>query len=278
MLNLFTKKPLLQYNEALDLIKSKSFLLITAGAGMGVDSGLPDFRGKQGFWTKSTLMQNSTMSYRDLARPKLFRNLPSRAWGFYGKRIREYRKTVPHDGFKILQEWTQKYFKDYFIFTSNVDNHFQKSGFPEDKIVECHGSILHKQCLNNCCKKVWDMDQIEYKIDSRSFAVGDLPKCPNCGGPARPNVHMFADLEWVGSRTARQEKRYQSWLDSINMEDLLIIEMGAGTIIKNIRLEAKSLKAPVIRINPTDSAVEKGASISEGALSALTHLDQKLTD
>ena len=272
MLGLFNKKPLLEYDKALELIKQKSHLLITAGAGMGVDSGLPDFRGSKGFWTQSGLMKNSSMSYRDLARPKLFRNLPSRAWGFYGKRINDYREIVPHQGFQILKEWTSKYFKDYFVFTSNVDNQFQKAGFPNNKVVECHGSILHKQCLNNCCKKVWNMDELKLKFDSRIFATGEYPKCPACNGPARPNVHMFADLEWIGSRTATQEKRYKAWLNSIDKEDLLIIELGAGVIIKNIRLEGKRLGVPIVRINPDDSGVELGASISCGALEALNHL------
>ena len=276
MLSLFNKKPVLEFSEAVELIKSKKFLLITAGAGMGVDSGLPDFRGKKGFWTTSALMKNSSMSYRDLARPKLFKNLPSRAWGFYGKRINEYREIIPHAGFHILRKWSEELFEDYFVFTTNVDNQFQKSGFPENKIAECHGSILHKQCLNNCCKKVWEMDEISFKIDERMFAYGNFPRCPSCDGPARPNVHMFADTNWVGSRTAKQEKQYKSWLSDIDLQKLLIIEIGAGMIIKNVRLEAKRLDCPVIRINSDHFKVDKGASVQLGALEALIELN-KLT-
>jgi len=278
MLSLFKKKAAMEYEQALELMSNKTQLLITAGAGMGVDSGLPDFRGKKGFWTQSGLMKNSGMSYRDLARPKLFKNLPTRAWGFYGKRINTYRNTIPHKGFDILLKWTKEQFVDYFVFTSNVDNQFQKAGFSQDKIVECHGSILHKQCLNNCCKKVWGMDDLKLSIDARNFAKGEYPTCPKCNGPARPNVHMFADLDWVGSRTALQEKRYKAWLETISRKDLLIIELGAGVIIKNIRLEAKRLGVPIIRINPDESDVENGASISCGALEALEHLDKMLTE
>ena len=278
MLKSLFRKSSLEYGRALELIHKKEFLLITAGAGMGVDSGLPDFRGSKGFWSKSGLMKNSSMGYRDLARPKLFRNLPSRAWGFYGKRINEYRNIVPHEGFRILKKWTEELFCDSFVFTSNVDNQFQKAGFLEEKIVECHGSILHKQCLQNCCKKVWVMDDISFEIDSKNFAYGKCPKCENCGGPSRPNVHMFADLEWVGSRTAKQEKRYKSWLKSIDLEKLLIIELGAGMIIKNIRLEAKKLDVDIIRINPESYEVNKGASIKAGSLEALTFLDNSLKE
>ena len=128
MFKVFKKSVCLEYDKAIELIQDKKYLLVTAGAGMGVDSGLPDFRGIKGFWSQSGLMKSSSMGYRDLARPKLFRNLPSRAWGFYGKRIQEYRKIIPHEGFNILRNWTENHFSDYFIFTSNVDNQFQKAG------------------------------------------------------------------------------------------------------------------------------------------------------
>ena len=35
---------------------------------------------------------------------------------------------------------------NYFVFTSNVDGHFQKAGFDKEKVLECHGSINHYQC------------------------------------------------------------------------------------------------------------------------------------
>ena len=275
MINIFKKKPM-QYEDAAKLINSKKHLLITAGAGMGVDSGLPDFRGKNGLWTASPVMKNSMKSYRDLAQPKLFKNLPSKAWGFYGKRINEYRRTIPHEGFHILKDWAEKHFDSFFIFTTNVDNQFQAAGFDKDKIVECHGSILHKQCLKNCSHRIWEMDH-DIKVDKRGFAAGDLPECPDCRSMARPNVHMFADLEWNSSRTAKQEKNYRQWEKSINPAELLIIEIGAGIIIKNCRLEAKRLNAPVIRINPDHSETENGASISCGALEALTQLQIHLS-
>ena len=73
MFSIFKKKPVIEIEKAFELIHSCKFLLITAGAGMGVDSGLPDFRGKSGFWTNSSLMKSSAMTFRDLARPKLQR-------------------------------------------------------------------------------------------------------------------------------------------------------------------------------------------------------------
>lgn len=61
-------------------------LLITAGAGMSVDSGLPDFRGDQGFWNIHPCYAADGLTFRDLADPLWFETHPDRAWGFYGYR------------------------------------------------------------------------------------------------------------------------------------------------------------------------------------------------
>jgi NAD-dependent SIR2 family protein deacetylase len=55
-----------------------------------------------------------------------------------------YRGTAPHEGFNKMLKIAV--IKKYFVYTSNVDGHFLKAGFDEQKIVECHGSLMHFQC------------------------------------------------------------------------------------------------------------------------------------
>lgn len=64
-------------------------LLITAGAGMGVDSGLPDFRGSEGFWRAYPALQLYDLSFEDMANPARFAEHPKLAWGFYGHRMKQ---------------------------------------------------------------------------------------------------------------------------------------------------------------------------------------------
>lgn len=119
-------------------------LLITAGAGMGVDSGLPDFRGPQGFWRAYPALRAEQINFQDIANGMAFVENPRRAWGFYGHRLALYRKTVPHAGFEILRQLSSRLQHEAFIYTSNVDGQFQKAGFTEARMVECHGSIHHR--------------------------------------------------------------------------------------------------------------------------------------
>src|SRR6266853_6748314 len=87
---------------AAEAIKAADALLITAGAGMGVDSGLPDFRGTKGFWRAYPVIAKLGLSFEEMANPSWFKKSPELAWAFYGHRLNLYRKTVPHAGFKHL--------------------------------------------------------------------------------------------------------------------------------------------------------------------------------
>ena len=90
--------------EAAEAITSADALIITAGAGMGVDSGLPDFRGKQGFWRAYPAIAKLGLSFAEMANPAWFSANPQLAWAFYGHRLKLYRQTMPHQGFHQLLE------------------------------------------------------------------------------------------------------------------------------------------------------------------------------
>ena len=135
-----------EVRRAAEAINAADALLVTAGAGMGVDSGLPDFRGAQGFWRAYPAIAKLGLSFEEMANPAWFKENPSLAWAFYGHRLNLYRSTFPHAGFARLLEIGRSKSHGYFVFTSNVDGQFQKAGFSLEHIVECHGSIHHFQC------------------------------------------------------------------------------------------------------------------------------------
>lgn len=247
------------------VIKEADAILITAGAGMGVDSGLPDFRGKEGFWRAYPIAKKLGLRFEELANPRWFKEDSELAWAFYGHRLKIYRETNPHEGFYILKELGELKNNDYFVFTSNVDGQFQKAGYPEDKIVEIHGSIHYLQCTFPCCDDIWPAKDIEIKIDEEKFkAVPPLPKCKHCGRLARPNILMFNDFHWVPIRTESQEFRLRVWLNSVIRKNkkLAIIEIGAGTAVPTVRYfserTARETKGTLIRINPKDYQVPEG--------------------
>jgi NAD-dependent SIR2 family protein deacetylase len=138
------------FSQAAEAIAKADGLLVTAGAGMGVDSGLPDFRGSEGFWNAYPALARARIGFTSIANPAAFESNPRRAWGFYGHRLQLYRETVPHAGFGILKTLSNEMEHGAFVFTSNVDGQFQKAGFNPRRVVEAHGSIHHLQCQNGC--------------------------------------------------------------------------------------------------------------------------------
>ena len=94
--------------RAAALIADADALIVTAGAGMGVDSGLPDFRGNEGFWKAYPALGQANINFTSAASPSAFASNPRLAWGFYGHRLALYRRTVPHHGFALLKQWGRK--------------------------------------------------------------------------------------------------------------------------------------------------------------------------
>jgi NAD-dependent SIR2 family protein deacetylase len=274
-----------QHQRAALAVAAADALLITAGAGMGVDSGLPDFRGPEGFWRAYPAYEALGLRFEEMANPRWFKTDPHLAWGFYGHRMMLYRRTVPHGGFAILRRWASGKAHGGFVFTSNVDSQFQLAGFAEDRLVECHGTLGLLQCAGQCGAGIFPAKGIDVDVDPVSFRAKDpLPKCPKCGGLARPNVLMFGDWEWDGAHTEAQEQRLSAWLESVVRAKgkLAVIELGAGTGVPTVRMAseraARLESATLVRINLREPNVPAGhVGIAQGALAALTAIDERLS-
>lgn len=270
--------------KAAAAIRDADALLIGAGAGMGVDSGLPDFRGDGGFWTAYPLYAKMGLNFVAMANPGWFSRDPELAWGFYGHRLGLYRAAAPHPGFHILRKWGERMPRGYFVFTSNVDGQFQKAGYPPDRIVEVHGSIDWMQCTGSCGAGIFEVDPVDPRpvtVDLGTMrATGRLPSCPGCGALARPNILMFGDWEWDEGRTGGQQRRLSRWLEGIRDANLAVVECGAGEAVSTVRRfceRSAGSKGTLIRINPREPAVPAGQiGIAGGALATLRAIDAAL--
>ena len=269
----------LEISETAAALRRARMLLITAGAGMGVDSGLPDFRGPQGFWEAYPMYQRLGIDFMDAANPQHFVDDPAFGWGFYGHRTELYRQTAPHRGFVLLRSWIKKFTLRSFVVTSNVDGQFQKAGFAPEEILEVHGSIHHLQCSLPCCGQIWAHSEV-ISVDHDTMKARHFPCCPRCGAVARPNILMFGDSAWLAERTSHQHRRFETFLAAAK-SGLVVIELGAGTTIPTIRRLSEQLVqrdgARLIRINPREAEVPEGQiSLAMGALAGLQQIEVAL--
>ena len=243
---------------AADFIKQSEAIFIGAGAGMGVDSGLPDFRGPEGFWKAYPMFRQKGFRFEDMANPRWFATDPRQAWGFYGHRLNLYRETSPHLGFRILLKWASHFLDRAFVFTSNVDGQFQKAGFSDDRILECHGSIHHLQCSEGC-PGIWQASEIELEVDPLTMrALGQMPVCLSCEAVARPNILMFGDADWQPDRACKQESNFNNWYVEHGGLRSVVIECGAEKAMPTVRWKCEQFDGRLIRINPRDCEVSEG--------------------
>ncbi|MEW5853720.1 MAG: Sir2 family NAD-dependent protein deacetylase [Myxococcota bacterium] len=268
--------------RAAEAVARADALLVGAGAGMGVDSGLPDFRGPEGFWRAYPPYKKLGLDFSAMANPRWFRQDPAFAWGFYGHRLTLYRTTVPHEGFQVLRRWSERMKHGAAVFTSNVDGQFQRAGYDENHIYEVHGSIHHVQCLAGCGVGILPADPYAVDVDPETFrARGTLPTCPRCSGLLRPNILMFGDWDWDEQRSQHQEARLGQWLRSVGGARLVVVECGAGSAIPSVRhfceMAARNHDGTLIRINVREPDVPPGGiGLALGALAALRAIDDAM--
>jgi NAD-dependent SIR2 family protein deacetylase len=260
------------YQQCAALIDQADGLLITAGAGMGVDSGLPDFRGTEGFWKAYPALAKAGIHFQDdrvaggLPKPR-----PQLAWGFYGHRLNLYRRTRPHDGFRILLELADSMPRGAFVVTSNVDGQFQKAGFRDSEICEVHMARSTTCSASTAAPATSGRREPSSLVvdDEQCLLTSELPTCPHCGRLARPNILMFGDGGWLEFRERIQNAALRQWLRRV--ERPVVIELGAGTSIPTVRMTGQQVGGPLIRINPRESQVPRKTDISlaVGALEGL---------
>ncbi len=271
--------------RAADALRSATAIVFASGAGMGVDSGLPDYRGNGGLYGDYQPFAKPGAGYLGMVTPKWFTLDPPFIWGNLGHRIDLYRSTPPHEGYAIVRRWCERAPGGHFAVTSNIDNQLQRAGFAEERVFEGHGSLFWAQCQRACGAGIYAAHDVRIAWDTETLrATGPAPACPACGSPARPNVLFFGDSNFDAARSQAQYDRLRAWLDRTMAEPgarLVVVECGAGTVVPNVRnfseLEAGRFGGTIVRINPHEPKVPAGhVGIASGALAALRAIDARL--
>ena len=251
-------------DRAAEAIAGSDAILIGAGAGMGVDSGLPDFRGNQGFWRAYPPYERLGLDFVSLANPRWFVEDPTLAWGFYGHRMELYRRTEPHRGLRESQELVRSDCARADSSSRRTSTGtFSDRDLSPERIVEVHGSFDGMQCTCDCGVGIFPGEPIRVAIDPETMRADcAVAECPRCGAVARPNILMFGDFGWNSTRTDGQMRRMREWLGTLRGAKLTIIEFGAGRAVPTVRRVcedvARNCDGTLIRINTREAEVPAG--------------------
>lgn len=183
--------------SAARLLREASGICILTGAGISTESGIPDFRGPNGVWTKNPGAEKLAtlqhyMANRD-ARVNSWKNrLESPMW-----------QADANEGHRALANLAAKAQVELLV-TQNVDGLHQKGGFPEDKIVEIHGTVHKFRCMN--CTDRGDVELVLNRVRS-----GDEdPACRSCAGILKTATISFGQNLEMGDFDRSQDAAARS--------------------------------------------------------------------
>jgi len=189
------------------ILESKKVVVFT-GAGISTESGIPDFRGPGGIWTR--------YDPEDFTIQKFLSNPAARktVWKMSaeGGLLAEAEPNPAHHAVAELYQLG----KLDCVITQNIDNLHQKAGIPEDKVFELHGNTRWAVCLS--CRRRFPMLEVLQKMKEGV----EVPDCPDCQGILKPDAVLFGEA--LPQETLREAARRSQNCD-------LFIVIGSTLVI-----------------------------------------------
>ena len=201
------------------IINYKKIVFVT-GAGISQESGIPTFRGKDGFWRNYDPMKLATID--------AFYDNPKLVWEWYNERRNNVFQAQANLGHKAIAD-LEKY-AQVTVLTQNIDGLHKKAG--SSNVLELHGSIVKIKC------SVCDYNE-EILTE-----ISDFPPICKCGNILRP------DVVWFGESLPQDV--WQNAIEFASQCDLMVI-IGTSLVVSpanTLPLYAKQNNATLIEINP----------------------------
>ncbi len=235
------------YQEIHQRIKEADGVLIGVSNGLSIAEGyhlfaddewfrenMGDFRKKYGI---RCILQGMTIPFSS----------EGERWAYYSRIIKaKSLQDEPTQLMKDMYELVKG--KDYFVITSNAEDHFVPAGFAEERVFEMEGKLTEMRCASGCCAELYSDQEVvlqmaDAEVDG-SVPSGLCPKCPRCGGSMIVN---YGEASSFRGEKSWQEKadRYQKFIDRMHGKKLVILEFGVGW-------RNQMIKAPFMRLTAAE--------------------------
>ena len=186
-----------------ELIESSNSIVFFGGAGVSTESGIKDFRSKDGLYN---LQSKYGRPYEEMLSHTYFMNHTETFYQFY-KEFMISTTAKPNKAHLYLAELEKR--KNLTVITQNIDGLHQMAG--SKNVIELHGSVHRNYCMN--CYRKYDLSIV---LDSKG-----IPTCPHCGGTIKPDVVLYEE--------ALDDNAINGAIAALSRADLLIV---AGTSLR----------------------------------------------
>jgi NAD-dependent deacetylase len=237
-------------------------ILVLTGAGVSAESGIPTFRGEEGYWR----IGSRNYFPEELATRTAFERMPDEIWGWYLYRRSVCRAAQPNAAHlaiaKLENALASRGAADRFVLiTQNVDGLHLRAGNTLDRTYQIHGNIDFMRSVSDRDPRIFPLPVELGDHWEKERAIGPteraLLKCPD-GQPARPHVL------WFDESYDEPRFRFQSSLRAIEEASLVIVigTLGATTLPMRIVQRAVQRKAPLLIVNRDPSVFSEMAGQS----------------
>lgn len=168
----------------------KGNVTVLTGAGISAESGIPTFRGPEGYWTVGSKVHQP----QEMATQAMFRRDPQAVWQFYLWRLGVCRQACPNSGHEALVELEKQLGPRFTLITQNVDNLHLRAGQSPQRTYQIHGNLTYARCSAGCSRQVVPIPPEvtpKAKQEPVSRAEWQHLQCPRCKALLRPHVLWF---------------------------------------------------------------------------------------
>ena len=216
------------------------------GAGISAESGIPTFRGDEGYWRVGSKNYHPT----ELATRVAFEQMPDEIWAWY-----LYRRSVcllaePNAAHRALAKLEGEFEDSFRLITQNVDGLHLRAGNSRKRTYQIHGEIDRMRCAESCNSELFSIPrEIETswsKGRKLSQSERALLRCPDCGARSRPHVLWFDECY------DELFFRFDSSLRAAQNAELLVIvgTSGSTNLPNQVARLAAAAGAAIIVANP----------------------------
>ncbi len=221
---------------------------VLTGAGISAESGIPTFRGEEGYWTVGAREYHP----QEMATLESFRRMPDEVWRWYLYRLGVCRSAEPNPAHHAIVRLEEHYQDRFDLITQNVDGLHLRAGSSQVRTHEVHGNIEFRRCTEESSSLLHPMPA-DLGTCSREDPLDDDQRaklrCPSCGGRTRPHVLWFDECYDEGLY------RSETAMHAAARCDLLIVigTSGATTLPIRAASAAREQGAGIIDINPQEN-------------------------
>lgn len=228
-----------------ELAGGEDTLVVLTGAGISAESGIPTFRGKEGYWTVGAREYHP----QEMATHAMFRQKPEEVWSWYLYRRTVCRGARPNPGHEAVVRMEQLLKERFLLITQNVDGLHLRAGNSLERTFQIHGNIDYARCAKECTGELFPLpDDLGDKARGEGLTHREREAlvCPRCGGRARPHVLWFDECY------DEEHFRFNSSLRAAATAGVLLVvgTSGATNLPMQVGQMALSTGATIVDINP----------------------------